>query len=364
MRAYPLNVGFGFLTQVLAARLLTQGGFGTFSLATSVFTMGALIAQLGLPHSLLRRASSALARGDQDEARHEILSAFVLGAAAAVVISILLGSPIGTELFESAFPETALASIATLVGIRTGLKVLENLVPEALRAFRLYLRVAIYDGLLTNGVMVAAARRAARRDRDHLGRRPDARQRCRSAVTLLPGFWTVGSQVRRGTGQRFSPRNPFEASMWASTIGRAVLAQLDLLVVGAVATGRDVALYAAPFRLALLVGFPLIAVNQVVTPLIAGWYAEGSWPDSSTRCASTAGLASALAPVLALMCVVAGGRSCGCSSARATRTRGDRAGHPRDRAGDPDRGRLVRLRADDDGPPAAVYATLLAVSTR
>ena len=53
---YPLSVALLFFTQVLAARLLTRDEFGTYSLAASVFATVALICQLGLPHSMLRRA--------------------------------------------------------------------------------------------------------------------------------------------------------------------------------------------------------------------------------------------------------------------------------------------------------------------
>jgi O-antigen/teichoic acid export membrane protein len=101
-------------------------------------------------------------------------------------------------------------------------------------------------------------------------------------------------------------RNPVEPAMWAATIGRAVIAQLDLLVVGALGTGAEVALYAAPFRLALLVGLPLIAVNQVVTPLIAGWYATGQRRRLETALQGTAGLATIVAALLALVLVVGG----------------------------------------------------------
>ena len=55
---YPLNAGSLFLGHVLAARLLTQDDFGAFSLASSIIAPVALVAQLGLPHSLLRRAAA------------------------------------------------------------------------------------------------------------------------------------------------------------------------------------------------------------------------------------------------------------------------------------------------------------------
>ena len=60
---------------MLAARLLTRDEFGTYSLAVSVFATVALICQLGLPHSMLRRVPAKLTQ-HRGGARNEIVSAF------------------------------------------------------------------------------------------------------------------------------------------------------------------------------------------------------------------------------------------------------------------------------------------------
>jgi O-antigen/teichoic acid export membrane protein len=305
--AYPLAAALLFASSVFAARMLTKADFGTYSLAVSIFSTVALIAQLGLPHSLLRRASAALMRGDDHEARHEILSAVALSGVAALVCAVVIASPVGHELLSLAFPEVGVAAIAGLIGLKAGLRVLENVVPEGIRAFRDYLRVAIFDGLLTNALLclafvVTLVSAADVSVSDALWLSVVV-----SVVALIPAYLTVWWKLRHTRGAGFVVRNPFEASMWASTIGRAVLAQLDLLVVGALATASEVALYAAPFRLALLVGFPLIAVNQVVTPLIAGWYAKGEISRLEHTLRSTAGLAFIGAALAGLLCVFAGG---------------------------------------------------------
>ena len=126
---YPLNVGFMFFTQVLAARLLTRDDFGSYALAVGIFGTVALIMQLGLPHSMLRRASAALTEGRSGTVRNEVVSAFVLCSAAAVLIAVVFASPLGTEALDTLFSATGVAAFAALIGIRTGLRILENLVP-------------------------------------------------------------------------------------------------------------------------------------------------------------------------------------------------------------------------------------------
>ena len=305
--AYPLSAALLFASSVFAARMLTKSDFGTYSLAVSIFSTVALIAQLGLPLSLLRRASAALMRGDDHEARHEIVSAFALSGVAAAVCAVAIASPLGSEVLELTFPEVAVGAVAGLIGLKAGLRVLENVAPEGIRAFRDYLKVAIFDGLLTNTLLCVAFVATIVATSKVSVTTALWLSVVVSAVALVPAFFTVWWKLRHTRSAGFSLRNPFEPSMWASTIGRAILAQLDLLVVGAVATASEVALYAAPFRLALLVGFPLIAVNQVVTPLIAGWYARGDIARLEHTLRSTAGLALIGAGVFGLLCVVAGG---------------------------------------------------------
>jgi O-antigen/teichoic acid export membrane protein len=307
--AYPLNTGLLFLGQVLAARLLTQGDFGAYSLAFSIITIAALVAQLGLPQSLLRRASAALTRGDRTEARHEIVTALLVGTGAAIVCGLLIASPLGEMVLRETFPRTAVATVAGLVGVRSALKVLESILPETLRAFRDFVRVVLFDGLLMNFLLVLAlAVAAVMADRISLEEIMVIAAAV-SAVVLVPGLGAIAAKLRGTHGEgpiRSLRRNPVELAMWLSTIGRVLVAQLDLLVVGALATGREVALYAVPFRLALLVGLPLLIVNQVLMPLIAGWFAMGDKQRLERTARSTAGLALLGAIVIGVGCMVLG----------------------------------------------------------
>jgi O-antigen/teichoic acid export membrane protein len=298
--AYPAITGLLFFVQVLAAQLLVADDFGTFSLAVSVIAIAALVAQLGLPNSLLRRASAALIRGDDVEARHEILSALLIGAVAAVTIALLIGSPLGQEALDSMFSKTAIGAIAVLVGIRTGLKVIEEIIPEVLRAFRDFAKVVLFDGLLVNlllvlslGVVLLTASSASLETVMLV-------YVVVPAIVLVPAFVVVARKLRTTRASGFELRNPVEPSMWASAIGRTVIAQLDLIIIGVLGTSDEVALYAAPFRLALLVGLPLLAVNQVVTPLIAGWHVQGKRRRLEQTVRGTAGLAFLGACVFAL----------------------------------------------------------------
>jgi O-antigen/teichoic acid export membrane protein len=303
---YPLSVALIFFTQVLAARLLTRDDFGTYSLAVSIFSTVALICQLGLPHSMLRRAASAITQHRGGGARNEIVSAFVLGTGAAIVVGLVIGSPLGEEALEELFSETGVAALAALIGIRTGLRILENLVPEALRAFRDFFRVSLYDGFLANLLFVIALAAILVADRDVDASDVMLVSVVTAAVALVPALWAIHRKLRTLDHEPLRIHNSIEPAMWLTTVGRALLAQLDLLIVGIVATSAQVATYAVPFRLALFVGFPLILVNQVVPPLIASWHAGGASKRLDRTLRATAGLAFILSVAIALVYAVAG----------------------------------------------------------
>lgn len=303
---YPLNVAFMFFTQVLAARLMTRDDFGSYSLAVGIFTTVALIMQLGVPHSMLRRASAALTDRRSGAVRNEILSAFVLCTGAAVVVTIAFASPLGKEVLDALFSGTGVAVFAGLIGIRTGLRILENLVPEALRAFRAFLAVSVYDGLLANFLLVAALGVVLLADGSPDAADVMALSVATAAMAIAPAVWAIHHKLRRLDHEPLRIHNPLEPAMWLVTVGRALLAQLDLLLVGALATSSEVATYAVPFRLALFVGFPLIVVNQVVPPLIASWHAGGRVERLERTLRATAGLALIGATAIALVFVVGG----------------------------------------------------------
>jgi O-antigen/teichoic acid export membrane protein len=127
-----------------------------------------------------------------------------------------------------------------------------------------------------------------------------------AAMALAPAGWAIHRRLRGLDHEAFRIHNPIEPSMWLVTVGRAILAQLDLLLVGVLATSADVATYAVPFRLALFVGFPLILVNQVVPPLIASWHAGGAVERLERTLRATAGLAFIGSIAIAAVYVVAG----------------------------------------------------------
>ena len=303
---YPLSVALLFFGNVLAARLLTRDDFGSYSLAVSIFTTLALVTQLGIPHSLLRRASAAISAGQDGATRNEVVSAFVIGTVAAVVVAGAFALPVGREALHAIFTRAGVAALAALIGLRVGVRILENIAPEALRAFRDFFRVSLYDGLLANFLFVVVLAVVLVGDLQVSAADVLAISLATAAAAFVPAAWAIHTRLRGLGHVPLRLHNPVEPAMWMATIGRAVLAQLDLLLVGILATSAQVATYAVPFRLALFVGFPLILVNQVVPPLIASWHSGQGEERLERTLRGTAGLAFLGSVGVALVFIVAG----------------------------------------------------------
>jgi O-antigen/teichoic acid export membrane protein len=289
--SYPLTLGLVFLAQVLAAQLLRPGAFGSYSLAFTIYTLAALIAQAGLPQSLLRRASAALQRGENAEARHEIWSALIVGSIAGLVAGVLIGSPFGSWVLENVFPRTAVATVAALIGVRVILRVVENLIPEAFRTFRMFARVGLFNGLLMNALFCAVLGTFLLTNAEVTLDDVMIVSVAVAVIALVPALISIVRRLRALDRTRVALRNPLEMATWISTLWIAVVVQMDMLVVGALGNGREIALYSASFRLAFVVSLPIIAVNQVVPPFIARWYAAGEKSRLQETLQATGGLA-------------------------------------------------------------------------
>jgi O-antigen/teichoic acid export membrane protein len=247
-----------------------------------------------------------LAAGDPRAARDEVVSAFRIGLAVAFVGAAVFVSPAGTGGLSIAFPGTAVASVSVLVGLRIVVRVIELMIPEAIRAFRDVPHATIFDGLLSNSFFVAVLGiawigGAAFELRDLM-----LIWWAAAVFALLPALVVVGARVRAIPGPRSRARNPVEVTVWLSMIGQVAIAQLDLLVIGVLAGSAEIALYAAAFRLARLAALPLLVVNKVIAPFIAGWYGQGDRRRVESTTRETAAIAVGAAALLATGCLVAG----------------------------------------------------------
>jgi len=118
-----IALGFGFLTQVVMARLLTESGYGDVVLALAVVGVGTLIATLGIDDGLMREFPKY--EDDTKKARGV--------ARAGVVLGILMGVIVGAGTFLAApfiareiFTEPSLTPLVRIAALGIPFMVLKN----------------------------------------------------------------------------------------------------------------------------------------------------------------------------------------------------------------------------------------------
>ena len=266
------------LSGPLLARMLTPDELGDYFLATTVATVGAMLALMGLSGVALREVSSALGLGRPDGARAAIVATVGLACITGAATAGLLLSPVGhllavdvlhSERLDDLRPLLAAWMVLFMAGILAtniwrGLGnvrlavVLGDFGPKAAFAFGvavlwLVSRAVGLETVLWLWIGVSA---------------------------VLVGAWTI--LLARRTSSFPAGRRMPGLSLAGAGIAILVtgimwqaLDQIDLVILANTAPHHDVALYGAAARISLLLAVPLILVEFVISPVVGALSARG-----------------------------------------------------------------------------------------
>jgi O-antigen/teichoic acid export membrane protein len=259
---------FGLVTQGLLARLLEPGDFGRYSLLLSLAGSVALICQFGLPQSTLRAVARANSEG-RGLARGVIIHSARLALAAAGVGALLVLWPFG-RIIAGFFPKADLQAVVGFFAVLAAIRILENIAPELFRGIKDFRGSSLFGGLLA--ALALAVFSAAYLQFKQSATLAEALilTITSAGLTLVLGAAVLGRKVRSmpANAERAKVSGLLNRALWLGTIFNYSITQLDLWVVGAMGSPDDVALYAAAFRLSMLITIPLSIVNFVVPPLV------------------------------------------------------------------------------------------------
>jgi O-antigen/teichoic acid export membrane protein len=269
-------VGFGgtLLLSVVAARSLGAAESGLFFLALTVVTVLATVARGGLDKPLVREIAIAQSTGDVLLVRRLASTCLLFVTALSLCIGFLAFqfSPIlAANVFEKAELEPYLQCMSWSIPA-LAISGWAGLAYQGISRISLHLT---FFSVATPSIVLAAY---------GLG---DA-----FGFMSLPQAYVVGSTVTAATGVAlWHSMWPWPARLATKEVlapiaasSRATLAVIVLqllmtwtpvIVVGALASSEDVASYHVAVRLALLIGFVLIAVNSIAAPKFASLYRTG-----------------------------------------------------------------------------------------
>jgi O-antigen/teichoic acid export membrane protein len=290
----------GFVTNALLARLLSPQELGTYFLALSVVTLGAVIGSLGLNQAGVRFLAASVGLEQFGRARSTmrvVFSGGLLGAIGIGLAYVLLG-----DLMGSLFAAPALAAVSGLMAGWAAVATVQGLLAELFRGLH-DIRMATLFGALTSGNGVMSAGLLIACLALLLASRGEA-----SLVTVMglatgSGFasaLTAGWFLRRkmasismdGEDDRVTPKEILRVAwpLLLTNVTLFALAQADVWIVGAFRSQEDVAVYGAAARLVTLVAIPLLVFNAFVPPMVAEMHAQGRREELERVLRSTATL--------------------------------------------------------------------------
>lgn len=300
------GLAFGF--NVAVARLLGAEGAGLYFLALAVTTIISVIGRVGLDNALLRFIATRAAHEDWAGVK----GVYALGMRMAVVASgaltliIFLAAPwIASALSKK--PE--LAEPLRWMSLSILPFALLNLQAESLKGLK-----RIRDAMIVQGIGVPLA--------GLLLIVPLAQ----SAGVLGVGIAYVMSTLlvaalgmwawHRAVMAYAVVATPFPfKDIWASCrplwgvsiLNAAVLPWMPLFLLGVWSISQEVGVFGAALRVAMLVSFFLVAINNVVAPKFAGLYARGEIETLGRVARHSALLLTILASPILILMMFAGG---------------------------------------------------------
>jgi len=275
-----ITVIASLVVNFLLARLLTPEEMGAYFLIFSLVSVAAMIAQLGLSHTVVRLVAESIGIGQPGRAAAAIRIVFRFGAIGSLLIAGFLALGIGAWIARIVFDSAIIASVVLLTSLWVMVITCQTLLAESFRGFHDIRLATIFGGLVTSvlsvllfGVLWAWQGRGSL-----------------SQVIML-ALVAGGTSALVASVLLYRRVKPLQEQNSSTLQGKDVLriawpllvisllsfalTDSDLWILGAFRSHEEVAIYGAARRLVLLVPMSLLIVNAVVTPLIAEMYAQG-----------------------------------------------------------------------------------------
>ena len=269
---------FGLAVNGLLARLLPPDQMGAYFLALSLATFSSVIAQMGLGPIIVRLVAESIALGEAGRAGAAIRAVFILGAAGAALVALVIALGGGQWVALHVIDSPQLGGVAGLIGLWVVVLTFQALFAEIFRGFHDIRLATLLGGFVTGlgsatlfaGVLVIQGQ-AELRQILWLSIAAGATN------AIIAGVLLRGKVTRlQGDGHIQAPEVLSIAwPVLITMVAAVILGQGGVWVLGAFRSQEEVAIYGAAARLAMFVTSSLAIINAIVPPLIAEMYAQG-----------------------------------------------------------------------------------------
>jgi O-antigen/teichoic acid export membrane protein len=301
----------GLLINAFLARLLTPREMGGYFAVFTLVIVGSIVGRLGMDRASIRFVSPALATGQEGRARHAVRSVFLVGAAGAVLVALVLVLGLGTWLAEDVLHSEVVSQVIPLAAAWLVFATLRYLLVETFRGFHRFDLATIFDSLLVDVLAVSVFGALLL-----VGARSDLSQVVilSTIFAALAAAIAAGLLIRRvrslSRDGRVS-RSELLSMSWPVLIADVASYLLgtgvDLWILAAFVPLREVALYGAASRLMGFVVVPFRIIQGVTPPLIAELHAQGKRHELQEALQASAFVAATPAFVLLIAFTLFGG---------------------------------------------------------
>jgi O-antigen/teichoic acid export membrane protein len=267
----------GLVSSILLARLMGPAGYGTYAYALALVTVMAVPTYLGLPRLIVRQMARyqvneqwGLMRGLLIRANQAVLAISLATAAVAAGFAWMLRHVYSSEALLTFAASLALLPLLGLGAVRLA----------ALRGLRHVLLGQMPDMLVRNAAFVLALLLAALLWGEHLT--PFSAMAMQVGATALAFGIGAILLIRNIPAAAKASQPDYEMKAWLGSalpfmlIGcmQIISTKTDIVMLGFYRPAEDVGVYRVAVQIAMLVVFPLTAVNMVIAPHMARLWAQ------------------------------------------------------------------------------------------
>lgn len=308
-----LGIASSFGATIALTRFLAPEDVGVYLLAYSITFVLAAVGRLGFQQTVVRQVASNLAAGNVLNAYRSAWLAIEVTIAVSGVIGFAVWAT-GGQILSTAFDSPGLSAAALAIGAWIFSESVRAVGAEAHRGFHDVWSATLFGegprNLLLLGVMTAALSMSLIDD-------------ARGAITIaaVTGLTMAGAAVaslilrirprpqRASTSSAQGHKGALLDSLPLALGGLAtvVLAQADLMIVGALKDSDSVAVYGLALRVATLVGLPALVLAAITAPRIAHLHTLGKQDELEKLLRTVATLATIPVSVVLLIFIITGG---------------------------------------------------------
>jgi O-antigen/teichoic acid export membrane protein len=276
------------IVNAILSRFLSPNDFGAYFIVLSIITFTATLGTFGTDLTVVRMVAESMTLKHFRQAKQftrVVIGLGVVSSLLTVALYLLFHETITLRLYESPILATATLGIALWIGVA----VFQRVLAEVFRGFHHIRSSTLISGIGTRGggILMGLLQPLAVAGLGVLGFATLHNVLLISAAAslIIVGVGMVMLQgILQSLPKEHEPTVPLaktlksifvvSAPLFIATVMMAVRVQADILILGALGSKEDVALYGSALRLVSLVVTPLLIMNAVLPPIIVELYAQ------------------------------------------------------------------------------------------